>query len=295
MKTTIKVRGKDPDQAERKQNPLAQKGGTTLKKQLCVASVAMLLVALFTVSAFATDAQIYFATDMNGQNRVTNIQEGDTVYIVVIDNDKNIDCDLRDKVWADIKVMDPKTGAYIVWNQHVSGDLGVNLHLNNSSFVAAGVDYLEETGADTGVFVSKRSFRIGTRESYAAATPHLHTHVVDQVVNAATTDFQWGHYLFVDPANAANGYADQNSHLIPGPTFLPSLMNPAQTTVRPPSAWREIGLTTEYIIGRFENNDTLIGCTRIRGTAAMWRRRWRRSSTPPPPSPGIARSTRTAA
>ena len=32
--------------------------------------------------------------------------------------DMNINCDLRDKIWTDIKIMDPKTGAYIVWNSY---------------------------------------------------------------------------------------------------------------------------------------------------------------------------------
>jgi len=65
-------------------------------------------MALFTLSAFATDAQMYFSSDKNGQNRVTNIQEGDEIWIVVIDNDENIDCDVRDKIWTDIKIMDPQ-------------------------------------------------------------------------------------------------------------------------------------------------------------------------------------------
>ena len=97
---------------------LVPKGGTTLKKQLGVASVvALLVVTLFTLSAFATDAQMYFASDKNGQNRVTNIQEGDEVWIVVIDNDQNIDCDIRYKFTTDVKIMDPKTGAYIIWDK----------------------------------------------------------------------------------------------------------------------------------------------------------------------------------
>ncbi|MBE0634779.1 hypothetical protein IH601_02110, partial [Candidatus Bipolaricaulota bacterium] len=36
--------------------------------------IATAVVTLFTVSAFATDAQMYFSSDKNGQNRVTNIQ-----------------------------------------------------------------------------------------------------------------------------------------------------------------------------------------------------------------------------
>jgi len=100
--------------------------------------IAIAAVALFTLSAFATDAQMYFSSDQNGQNRVTNVQEGDEIWIVVIDNDENIDCDIRDKMSPDLKIMDPKTGAYIVWDGQ-PGDTTPTDH-----------DYLEETGADTG-------------------------------------------------------------------------------------------------------------------------------------------------
>jgi hypothetical protein len=143
-------------------------GGTTLKKQLGVLSViTLLVVTLFTLSAFATDAQMYFSSDKNGQNRVTNIQEGDEVWIVVIDNDQNIDCDIRDKMSPDLKIMDPKTGAYIVWNRNLDFD----------PEAIDDEDYLEETGADTGVFVSVRSFQVGSRENYDEETEHAH--VVD--------------------------------------------------------------------------------------------------------------------
>ena len=60
--------------------------------------IAIAALATFTLSAFATDAQMYFSSDKNGQNRVTNVQEGDEVWIVVIDNDENTDCDVRDKI-----------------------------------------------------------------------------------------------------------------------------------------------------------------------------------------------------
>jgi hypothetical protein len=193
-KRAVNKRAQQPVQSNPNEATLAHEGGMTLKKQLGVASVlALFVVTLFTLSAFATDAQMYFSSDKNGQNRVTNIQEGDEIWIVVIDNDKNIDCDLRDKVWADIKVMDPKTGAYIVWNQYYGPGgkagvspvvLGINLNLradmtgDTDGKLPLDFDYLEETGADTGVFVSKRAFKVGTRESFSSASPELHTHIV---------------------------------------------------------------------------------------------------------------------
>ncbi|HUT86723.1 MAG TPA: hypothetical protein VMX15_01365, partial [Candidatus Heimdallarchaeota archaeon] len=60
-----------------------EEGGMTLKRRYVVGGViATLLVALFALSAMATDAEVYLASDSNGQNRVTNIQEGDEVWIV---------------------------------------------------------------------------------------------------------------------------------------------------------------------------------------------------------------------
>ena len=150
-----------------------------------LAVIAIAAVALFALSAFATDAQMYFSSDKNGQNRVTNIQEGDEIWIVVIDNDKNDDCDIRDKMSPDLKLMDPKTGAYIVWDG-VPGAADPTAH-----------DYLEETGADTGVFVSVRAFQVGTRESYASGEPHYFTHVVDRVT---LNDFQFCHILGITSA-----------------------------------------------------------------------------------------------
>jgi len=215
-------------------------------KKLGLTSVVALLVAvLFTLSAFATGAEMYFSSDKNGQNRVTNIQEGDEIWVVVIDNDQNIDCDIRDKMWPDLKIMDPKTGAYIVWNP-VQGDLTT--------------DYLEETGADTGVFVTKRAFQVGSRESYAQGTPNLFGHVVD-VPNGdqETDDFQWGHFIYLD--NDADQFADDRVWVNAGPAFvagdmanLPPVMPVANAIV--PSEW--VGGAGDYIIGRFENMDTLI-------------------------------------
>ncbi|MCX6026223.1 MAG: hypothetical protein NTY23_08210, partial [Chloroflexi bacterium] len=172
-----------------------------MKRRMAVASVlAILLVTLFTAAALATEAKIYLASDMNGQNPVTNIKEGDQVYIVVDDPDNNIDCDVRDKIWVDLKIFDPKTGAYIVWdNGGYTGRDG-----NKAK------DYLEETGPDTGLFVSKRPFQVGTRESYDGRSGYivqrLNTHIVGPYngvwgTAVTPTDFRWGHYE----------YAGQNS------------------------------------------------------------------------------------
>jgi hypothetical protein len=204
-------------------------------------------VTLFTLSAFATDAQMYFSSDKNGETRVTNIQEGDEIWIVVIDNDENIDCDIRDKMSPDLKIMDPKTGAYIVWDGVPDADDPTD-H-----------DYLEETGADTGVFVSWRSFQVGTRYSYDAVDEHLFTHVVD-VPDAAgvVDDFQWGNYMYINRDGDAFIADDRIWFGLGGvgtdPAFQIGYV--AGDPVGPDDA----GLANdEYLIGRFENMDTLIG------------------------------------
>jgi len=187
----------------------------------------LLLAALFALSAVASDAQMYFASDKNGDLKVTNVQEGDAVWIVVIDNDNNIDCDVRDKIWTDVKIMDPKTGAYIIWNNGF--ELGINLDLRVGDDGAAVpyqqytvlYDYLEETGADTGVFVSNRSFQIGTRLDYNF--PVQNTHVVDD----NNMEFIWGDFLYTEVGGVA----------------IRVPMDPGQ----------------EGFIGRFENMDSLIG------------------------------------
>jgi len=259
-----------------------------LKKRLGVVGVATLLVAvLFTLAAFGSDAQMYFSSDKNGQNRVTNVQEGDEVFIVVIDNDENIDCDVRDKIWTEIKVLDPKTGAYIVWISYLdeNGDAnGVEYHEEGYTpykghypgkpgWLTA--DYLEETGADTGVFVSKRSFQVGTRENYD--NDITNTHVVDSSLGylgiaGLPFEFQWGHYEYIQavpnrftmaPVPSVNLMADDRGWFGPRRTVAtkwPFTTGAMARTVLPAYLPSELQQETGgYLLGRFENMNTLMG------------------------------------
>jgi hypothetical protein len=253
-------------------------------KRLGLLSVVTLLVAmLFALSALASTAEMYYSSDKNGQNRVTNVQEGSSVWIVVYDPDENIDCDVRDKIWTDVKLMDPKTGAYIVWVSYrdENGDAdGLKYsttrhrpykgHYPGNSAGWLGADYLEETGADTGLFVSKRAFPIGTRED--ASLPHLSTHVVDnrlgylELPNNTPYHFQWGNYEYSDDAfnlpGSANLSADERGWFGPRPMSppanwpfnAPGLMGRTNYASLPSEA-----STFGYLLGRFENMDTLIG------------------------------------
>jgi len=264
-----------------------------LKKKLGVLSVmTLLVVTLFTLSAFATDAQMYFSSDKNGQNRVTNIQEGDSIWIAIIDNDENIDCDVRDKIWTDVKIMDPKTGVTIIWRSYLTeiGDaadilVGYPDHApykghypGNAGWL--GGDYLEETGADTGVFVSKRAFKVGTRVDFD--DPLYGEHHVDPNFN----DFIGGNYTYIaavdEIANPVNLITERAAIFMrnyiggawghPGITEITiplSMLGWYGTLASVAQALFETPLLERYMLmpGRFENMDSLIGMYQDRNDA----------------------------
>ena len=250
-----------------------------MKKRFAIgALVAMFAVSLFALAAWATDAEMYFSSDKNGQNRVTTIQEGDEVWIVVYDPDENIDCDVRDKVWTDVKVMDPKTGAYIVWISYDWDDDEVFPHdYMETTYVPfkghypgdsgdMNFDYLEETGADTGLFVSKRSFQVGTRANFNEANQNVH--VVDASFRGdadhegLTWDFQGGSYVYTSDNATGFGYGAREVWTGIGPADrmlaldVAHLLNDVNPGFLPEPLFDEFGV---YLLGRFENMDTLVG------------------------------------
>jgi len=219
---------------------------------------------------------MWFSSDSDGGTRVTNVQEGDVVWLVIADADNNIDCDIRDKFWGDVKVMDPKTGAYIVWNTPECLK-GINLHDTHEGMFD--YDYFEETGKDTGVFVSSRPFQIGTRESYDIAADHVAGTVVENdyrffthVVDEDATEFQWGDFLYsetdlvdqVDDDFDSAGYymfGDPIANVWNFVEFDEGVLQcMAQTpSVTPHGFCCGLPAVGDYMIGRFENMDTLIG------------------------------------
>ncbi len=249
-----------------------------MRRAIAVCVVGLCIAGVGAGTVVASDAEMYFSADKNGQNRVTDIQEGDAIWIVVVDPDENTDCDVRDKIWTDIKIMDPKTGAYIVWMSYktAAGDAEGRSYADPAyvpfrghfpSATAAGWtgtssspgDYLEESGADTGVFVSSRAFQVGTREDFD--DPMKHAHIVSRIGPVADTpqDFQWGNFIYLDGNGAAAPlFADDCRWVAPGPNAwsasAPEMMNPML-----PSAWTNPTGWGDYLIGRFENMDTLIG------------------------------------
>jgi hypothetical protein len=238
-----------------------------LKRRIAAGSViGILLVALVTLVALASDAEFFFATDKDGINKVTSIKEGQEIYIVIDDQDNDWDCDIRDKIWVDIKVFDSKTGAYIVWESWGPADDPLPLYVGRDGDVNTG-NFLEETEKDSGIFVSNKSFLVGTRESYSVA--RRNTHIVgpydgDNTAAVHPLDFQWGHYEYLDPSfvpsTSTNLMADVRSWFdtrASAWTFYPGLMNPAFDPVLPSD--RVTNGATDYLFGRFENNDTLVG------------------------------------
>ena len=146
-----------------------------MNRRIAIGFAVLLAVFLLVGSiGHASDAQTYFASDKNGQERVTRIQEGDSIWIVIHDPDENIDCDVRDKFWTDVKLMDPKTGANVDWESwEDNADVDPYDYVGRDGSTARG-HFFEETGADTGVFVSNVSFRIGRRIDWEIERGHTH-------------------------------------------------------------------------------------------------------------------------
>jgi len=220
----------------------------------------LLFLVIASLGLAASNAEMYFASDKNGQNRVTNVQEGTSVWIVIHDPDENIDCDVRDKFWTDAKVFDPKTGAYCNWSfAPERGVPGIGaLGAKNGAIVPveaygwylpghypdedvpADIVYFEETGADTGLFVSSHPMQIGTRLDYQ--TDYLNTHWVG--LDFAGIAVSFGFY-----GSGFNGNVGQweyvNGLRVPFPEAIPSAVTLPNWVVS--------------VQGRFENMDTLIG------------------------------------
>ena len=239
------------------------------RPNVAIICVLFLLVSLiFTPIVLASDSELYFTSDKAGETRVTKIREGESIWLAVYDPDENTDCDVRDKVWTDVKVIDAKTGAYIVWDsRNAAGAPGPPPHKGHFPGPTAGslnFDYFEETDANTGTFISSRPFQVGTRAGFGA-DQRRHSHIVGPYQGAfggpvVPTDFQWGGYLYAD--FDGNNLGDnrvwvdaQNYNLIdatapgtqipPGNAHLPGDLSGA--------------LATDYVMGRFENMDTLMG------------------------------------
>ena len=258
------------------------------RKRIAAGGFVLLFTFLLVAAAWATEAEMYFATDKSGENRITKIHEGEQVWIVVVDPDEDIDCDVRDKIWTDVKVMDIKTGAHIVWKSYftAAGDAaGVPYdqvgyvpykgHYPGASAGWLGEDYLEETDSGTGVFVSQRPFQFGTRVAYSQ-DGRDHSHIVGPYTplpggGVQPTDFKWGGYLYAD----ANGdlIGDERIWVDRGQVFFDATLlggvapafdtypwDPAGSDEAYLPPGNPVGVKNrDYMLGRFENMDTVVG------------------------------------
>jgi len=254
-----------------------------MKRRYSLASVlAILLVSSFALSVWATNAEVYFASDKNGQNRITKIQEGDEIWIAVFDPDEDIDCDVRDKIWTDVKVIDAKTGAHIVWKSYLDAN-GVDTdddgagdklygvdgykpykgHYPGNTVGYLGEDFLEETDSSTGLFVSKRPFQIGTRVNFGS-DGRGQTHIVGPYAGGGPagsitpTDFEWGNYLYADIPADANEFGDNRVWVdsLGGFIDATAIPTPPGNAYLPGNAGAS---DDDYVLGRFENMDTVVG------------------------------------
>ena len=241
------------------------------------AALVISIVILLPVAGLATDAELYFSSDKNGENRVTKVREGDSIWIVVYDPDEDIDCDVRDKVWTDIKVIDSKTGAHIVWSSYLdeNGDADGDLfgeanyvpykgHWPGPTAGWLGADYLEEVDGATGLFVSSRAFQLGTRVAFSGLGREQ-AHIVGPYDGAGPdvvpTDFRWGGYLYADTFTDADDIGDDRIWVDARQRFV--LATDPGSEVPPGGANIPPGdggaAAEEYMLGRFENMDTVIG------------------------------------
>ena len=259
------------------------------KNLFFIPGASLLLVFALCTVALATDATMYFSTDKNGENRVTSIKEGEQVWLCVYDPDEDITCDVRDKVWTDVKVMDAKTGAHIVWKSYKDKD-GADVinndgvgdtkfgepgylphkgHYPGPSAGWTGADFLEETAASSGLFVSARPFMIGTRVAFSS-DPRDGSHIVGPYQGAGPgsvtpTDFEWGGYLYANSALINDSTGDDRVWVDSQERFV--LATPPAGIATPPGKAYLPGDTgnatgakdTDYVLGRFSNLDTLVG------------------------------------
>jgi hypothetical protein len=140
---------------------------------ILLAGLAFLLPG---VPGASSTARMYFASDSLGEQPLREVREGERFWIVVIDADENVDCDARDNVWADVQA---SCGlARLSWVSYGPNGKDANGREFTDPYYEAyrghfpgkagsyAFDYFEETGTDTNTFVSRRSFQLGTRESF---------------------------------------------------------------------------------------------------------------------------------
>jgi len=121
-----------------------------LKKRYVIGSViAILIMAFFAMSALASaNSEVWLSKDSTGYPKATEIQEGDTVWVVVKDSSRG-DTDQLDRIYTQILLYDVKTGAYLNWDNDGSTLIDRN--------------FLLETAPNSGLFISNEAFKIGGR------------------------------------------------------------------------------------------------------------------------------------
>ncbi len=136
-----------------------------MKKRYVIGSmIAILIMAFFAMSALASaNSEVWLSKDSTGYPKATEIQEGDTVWVVVKDSSRG-DTDQLDRIYTQILLYDVKTGAYLDWDNY-DNDAA---HLTNRNF-------LLETAPNSGLFISNVAFKIGDRKGGSNSDAWTHT------------------------------------------------------------------------------------------------------------------------
>ncbi|MCK4410951.1 hypothetical protein KAV67_01575, partial [Candidatus Bipolaricaulota bacterium] len=125
-----------------------------MKKRYVIGSmIAILIMAFFAMSALASaNSEVWLSKDSTGYPKVTSIEEGDTVWIVVQDPNHGNKCCVN-RIYTQILLYDAKTGAYLDWD-------------NERDTIPTPTDsnFLLETAPDSGLFISNEAFKIGNRK-----------------------------------------------------------------------------------------------------------------------------------
>ena len=183
---------------------LSKEGTVSHRKLKHAIGFTFVLVSVFSFLfvCSATETRLYFSSDQLGQNPVVQIQEGDVVWIVVVDNDENLDEFVRDRFYANVTILDSHTGAI----------------LDPTAFPSPGLDptvghvaqtpeniFMIESEANSGLFVSNHAIQIGQRKGWNEPTEGYH------IAGPLFTAAQGHHHAYFENMDTILGmYQDWN-------------------------------------------------------------------------------------
>jgi len=221
------------------------------------------ILALVSTALFASEMYLSYWQDGSGDSGW--VQEGDALWICVRDDDANVDPAVRETIWADVRLLDMNTGASLEWISHDSrgaggtgspyGSADYQPFIGHSGKTPGdpSADCLIETTPDSGLFVSRRAVRIGTREDPEdLEAPAGNTHTLVARGDAGVfAPLRHGGFVYED---GVRGWVDASLAFVHAVDALPGLTGsvlPSDAAAAP-----RPGVP---LAGRVENMDTLVG------------------------------------